>query len=192
MKKLSKDNKGFTLVEMIVVLVILAILAAILVPALLGYIDEAKQKQYVLHGKSAYTAAQSVASEMYAAGVEISTTNLSATSTYGKRIADIADLDEFANCTSVSIGFKQAYDEDATGKDKHEAYTVDYVIYVEDGETIYLYNNDWVALEEAPDRTGKSDTFVIYSASTGSGSTSTPATGGESGGTESAGGEGTT
>ena len=38
MKK-EMNNKGFTLVELIVVLVILAILAAILVPALLGYID---------------------------------------------------------------------------------------------------------------------------------------------------------
>ena len=32
---MKKNNKGFTLVELIVVLVILAILAAILVPALL-------------------------------------------------------------------------------------------------------------------------------------------------------------
>ena len=44
MKKFKNDNKGFTLVELIVVLVILAILAAILVPALLGYIDEARNK----------------------------------------------------------------------------------------------------------------------------------------------------
>ena len=38
----ERNNKGFTLVELIVVLVILAILAAILVPALLGYIDKAR------------------------------------------------------------------------------------------------------------------------------------------------------
>ena len=50
MKK--NNNKGFTLVELIVVLVILAILAAILVPALLGYIDRAREKQYVLNAKS--------------------------------------------------------------------------------------------------------------------------------------------
>ncbi len=33
-KKLGKNNKGFTLVELIVVLLILSILAAILVPTL--------------------------------------------------------------------------------------------------------------------------------------------------------------
>jgi len=57
-KWLKKENKGFTLVELIVVLVILAILAAILVPGLLGYIDEAKRKQEVIDAKSLRTAIQ--------------------------------------------------------------------------------------------------------------------------------------
>lgn len=66
-KQKLKDNynKGFTLVELVVVLVILAILAAILVPALLGYIDEAKTKQYLLDAKNMYTATQSELSKIY-------------------------------------------------------------------------------------------------------------------------------
>ena len=62
----NKKNEGFTLVELIIVLVILAILAAILVPALLGYIDEAKQKQDLLSAKNCLTAVQSELSKIYA------------------------------------------------------------------------------------------------------------------------------
>ena len=59
-------NKGFTLVELIVVLVILAILAAILVPALLGWIDKARTKQDMLEAKNCMTAAQAEFAELYA------------------------------------------------------------------------------------------------------------------------------
>lgn len=64
---MKNKNKGFTLVEMIVVMLILTVLAAILIPGLLGWIDEAKGKQYVLSARSVYMAVQAVESEKYAA-----------------------------------------------------------------------------------------------------------------------------
>ena len=62
-----KNKKGFTLVELIVVLVILAILAALLVPALTGYIDRANNEKIIAETRSVVMAAQTVASEHYAA-----------------------------------------------------------------------------------------------------------------------------
>ncbi|MFR4393849.1 MAG: type IV pilin protein [Ruminococcus callidus] len=40
MKKKKKNRKGFSLVELIVVLVIMAILSAALIPSLIGYISK--------------------------------------------------------------------------------------------------------------------------------------------------------
>ena len=67
----KNKKKGFTLVELIVVLAILAILAAMLVPALTGYIDKANEKKILATARQYYVAAQTVVSEAYANGDEI-------------------------------------------------------------------------------------------------------------------------
>ena len=66
---MKKNNKGFTLVELIVVLVILAILAAILTPALLGYIDRAKSEKDYSTAQTIRVAAQAAIDQAYGDGV---------------------------------------------------------------------------------------------------------------------------
>jgi len=43
MKRFMKDNKGFTLIEIMVVLIIIGLLASIVVPRLMGRTEEAKR-----------------------------------------------------------------------------------------------------------------------------------------------------
>lgn len=64
--KIFKNRRGFTLVELIVVLVILAILASLLIPALTGYIDRARRDQVVSETRMLHEAVQTVAGEAYA------------------------------------------------------------------------------------------------------------------------------
>ena len=69
MKKYGKSTKrGFTLVELIVVIVILAVLAAMLVPALIGYIDRARREKDYQAASVVYAAAQAALTEAYAKG----------------------------------------------------------------------------------------------------------------------------
>ena len=51
----NNRKRGFTLVELIVVLVILAVLEALLVPSLTGYIDKAKKKAVITEARDVWT-----------------------------------------------------------------------------------------------------------------------------------------
>jgi type IV pilus assembly protein PilA len=71
----GKDQKGFTLVEVIVVLVILAILMAIAVPALTGYIDKAKHSSLEAQAATIKTALQVVGTDTVSHGGTLANTN---------------------------------------------------------------------------------------------------------------------
>lgn len=144
MKKVKK-SKGFTLIEMIVVLIIIAILAAISLPAMVKYVDEARAKSMLSQGRTIYIAAQTIATKAItgdgqkpAKGTDLfgggtgSTTGITMgandavlTDTYRTAVASYADMADGDVGKFVIVGDK------TTGK-------VTAVKYMQDGDNRYV------------------------------------------------------
>jgi prepilin-type N-terminal cleavage/methylation domain-containing protein len=167
---LSK-NKGFTLVELIVVLVILAILSAILIPTLLGYIEQAKSKKVFLNAQACLDAARGAFIELYgkngdvpeATPVVSGARKQSGGPTYdgdqkGNKDQDITNTEfaqnilKMAGMTGaqqpylfmVAVGSNAKYRSDAnyTRSTAQQKYTIYYGVYIEKkGQKPWYYYN---------------------------------------------------
>ena len=69
MKKILKNKKGFTLMEVIVVLIIIAVLAAALIPSFIGFVNQSRAATDISAARVGMTAAQVELTHMVAAGV---------------------------------------------------------------------------------------------------------------------------
>ncbi|MCR4649230.1 MAG: prepilin-type N-terminal cleavage/methylation domain-containing protein [Lachnospiraceae bacterium] len=163
----EKQNKGFTLVELIVVLVILAILAAILIPALLGYIDRAREKQDILDARNLLMAAQAELVQVYgtqgdklvwdkpiiASGNNIVTDDNGdvdvTTTDFAKRVLTTADRtgDNAPYIFMIAVGSNHNKYSDAEDKllPLHDKYTVYYAVYMKEKDSVpyYYYDGAW-------------------------------------------------
>ena len=130
-KRTDRIRKGFTLVEVLVVVVILSIVAAIAVPALMGFIDKGKESEYKAHAEAALTATQSALSDLYNdAGNSLSPKKRANI----QKIAGGADGTEFTVWTAKVLwdGKTKALEENVG------SYTIIKAIYKEN-DSVYMY-----------------------------------------------------
>lgn len=70
LKILIKNPSGYTMMELITVIVVIALLAAILIPGYLHFIDDAKKDAVIAEARTIYLAAQIRATEFKSAETE--------------------------------------------------------------------------------------------------------------------------
>ncbi len=147
----KNKKKGFTLVELIVVLAILAILAAMLVPALTGYIDKANEKKVIATARQYYVAAQTVVSEAYANDIEIK--GIMIQKNNANDVLNIRKIDIKDNKTT-SIDYLSEFEKLAEIKNSTTLINVNVangkifsMLVYDDGKGAAFYNDEWIINE---------------------------------------------
>ena len=104
-------NKGFSLVELIIVIAIMAILAAAIAPALIRYIDKSRRSDDVAAAESLNTAAQAAFSneDAYDAVQDVIKTGTSTNNKAGEAVYLLATANAGATSWTASNSCGQAF-----------------------------------------------------------------------------------
>lgn len=98
LKRTLRSRRGFTLVELVVVLVIVGITASFAVPALTGYIDNAKEKQAVSETQACVETVTRIAAQKYAEWQKNTTYQLAG----GNELTSSAAFQPLVGCTGTT------------------------------------------------------------------------------------------
>lgn len=158
-KSFHRTKRAFTLVELIVVLLILAVIAAMLVPALTGYIKKARRARSIQKADEARIAAQAVLNEFYAFyGGDLSEALDGSTNTAQNVNWWRGDLKNYGDEVLSLMGYGRGRDngepyilvigvghDEASGLTFSQQNEIYYVGYIEDiGEPAWFYiNGEW-------------------------------------------------
>ncbi|AOM82354.1 pilus assembly FimT family protein [Salisediminibacterium beveridgei] len=154
MKKFLKNQKGLTLVELLAVIVILGIIAAIAVPAIANIIDNSRKDAQIANAEAMYDAAR----------LAVVGENVNSEAHFYAEIDDDSSPGDNAPGTGydlVDLGYMDAIPENPMGDAEfdqafitYDSETGDYVVYLKAGETVYFDGDYTIAQIRAEGRSG--------------------------------------
>nr|CAC94922.1 putative type IV pilin [Ruminococcus albus] len=116
----NSNKKGFTLVELVVVIAIIGVLAAILVPSMMGYVKKSRLKTANGNAKTAYNTAAGALADLETSGIQVSSLSESIDCTSTTSVPDIDSVSAGDASSYVDAVVKNALG--ANGKDGGIAY----------------------------------------------------------------------